>query len=129
MPGVKSPLRWVKAIYCSWAIPRTGKQVYAPRHRAQWFAKISEPRVRWRAEFYFRQLDAPRCLRQEMRRDLLAESERHPAWIRLCGTPSIGPIRAAELLGILQTPHRFRSKRQLWTYGAVDIETSSSAEH
>jgi hypothetical protein len=26
----------VKAIYRSWAIPCTGKQVYAPRHRAEW---------------------------------------------------------------------------------------------
>jgi hypothetical protein len=33
------------------------------------------------------------------------------------------------LLGILQTPHRFRTKRQLWTYGGVGIETSSSADH
>ena len=26
----------VKAIYRSWGIPCTGKQVYAPRHRAEW---------------------------------------------------------------------------------------------
>ena len=30
----------VKAIYRSWAIPCTGKQVYAPRHRAEWLGKI-----------------------------------------------------------------------------------------
>jgi hypothetical protein len=28
----------VKAIYRSWAIPCTGKQVYASRHRAEWLA-------------------------------------------------------------------------------------------
>ncbi len=39
------------------------------------------------------------------------------------------PIRAAVLLGILQTPHRFRTKRQLWSYGGVGIETISSADH
>jgi transposase len=119
----------VKAIYRSWAIPCTGKQVYAPRHRAEWLGKISELGVRRRAEFYYQQLDALRCLRQEVRRDLLAESKKHQVWKRLCGIPSIGPIRAAVLLGILQTPHRFRTKRQLWTYGGVGIETSSSADH
>ena len=31
----------VKAIYRSWAIPCTGKQVYAPRHRAEWLGKIT----------------------------------------------------------------------------------------
>ncbi len=43
----------VKALYRSWAIPCTGKQVYAPRHRAEWLAKIREPGVHRRAEFYF----------------------------------------------------------------------------
>jgi hypothetical protein len=36
----------VKAIYRSWAIACTGKQVYAARHRGEWLAKINEPRVR-----------------------------------------------------------------------------------
>ena len=119
----------VKAIYRSWAIPCTGRQVYAARHRAEWLAKISEPGVRQRAEFYYLQLDALRVLRQQVRRELLAESEKHQAWKRLCQIPSIGPIRAAVLLGILQTPHRFRTKRQLWTYSGLGIERHSSADH
>ena len=68
------------------------------------------------------------ALRQEVRRELLTESKKHQAWKRLCQIPSIGPIRAAVLLGILQTPHRFRTKRQLWTYSGFGIETHSSAE-
>ena len=100
-----------------------------PRHRAEWLAKITEVGVHRRAEFYYQQLDALRCLRQEVRRDLLAESKKHKAWKLLCQIPAIGPIRSAVLLGILQTPHRFRTKRQLWTYGGVGIETSSSADH
>jgi transposase len=119
----------VKALYRSWAIPCTGKQVYASRHRAEWLGKISEPGVRRRAEFYYQQLDALRSLRQEVRRELLAESKKHRAWKLLCQIPSIGPIRAAILLGILQTPHRFRTKRQLWTYSGLGIETHSSADH
>jgi transposase len=119
----------VKAIYRSWAIPCTGKQVYAPRHRAEWLAKIGEPGVRRRAEFYYQQLDALRTMRQEVRRELLAEAKKHQIWKRLCQIPSIGPIRAAVLLGILQTPHRFRTNRQLWSYSGFGIETHSSADH
>ena len=33
------------------------------------------------------------------------------------------------MLGILQTPHRFRTKRQLWTYCGLGVVTSSSADH
>jgi len=119
----------VKAIYRSWAIPCTGKQVYGTRHRAEWLGKIQEPGVHRRAELYYQQLDALRSLRQEVRRDLLAESKKHKVWKRLCEIPSVGPIRAAELLSILQTPHRFRTKRQLWTYCGLGVVTSSSADH
>src|SRR6202167_3741279 len=119
----------VKAIYRSWAIPCTGKQVYAPRHRAEWLGKIGEPGVRPRAEVYYPPLGSLRTVRQEVRRELLAEGKKHQPWRRLCQIPSIGPIRAAVLLGILQTPHRFRTKRQLWTYSGFGIETQSSADH
>jgi transposase len=119
----------VKAIYRSWAIPCSGKQVYALRHRAAWLGKITEPGVRRRAEFYYQQLDALRTVRQQVRRELLAEGKKHSAWKRLCQIPALGPIRSAVLLGILQTPHRFRSKRQLWTYSGFGIVTQSSADH
>ncbi len=99
----------VKAMYRSWAIPCTGKQVYTSRHRAEWLGKIREPGVRRRAEFYYQQLDALRLLRQEVRRDLLAESKKHKAWERLCQIPSIGPIRSADC--------------------GLGIETHSSADH
>src|ERR1035437_4165048 len=119
----------VKAIYRSWGIACAGKQVYAPRHRAEWLAKITEVGVRRRAEFYYQQLDALRSLRHEVRRELLAESKKHKASKLLCQIPSIGPIRAALLIAILQTPYRFRGKSKLWAYGGLAIETHSSADH
>jgi transposase len=47
----------IKALYRSWAIPCNGATVYAPRHRAEWLAKILEPGVRLRAERFYQQLD------------------------------------------------------------------------
>ena len=85
----------LKAVYRSWAIACAGKQVYAPRYRAEWLGKISEASVRRRAEFYYQQHDELRALRQQVRRDLLAESAKHEASKLLCQIPSIGPIRAA----------------------------------
>src|SRR5450756_463067 len=66
----------LKAVYRSWAIPCAGKQVYAPRYRAQWLGKITEAGVRRRAEFYYQQLDALKALRREVRRELLEESKK-----------------------------------------------------
>jgi hypothetical protein len=70
----------VKALYRSWAIPCSGKQVYGVRHRSLWLDKIGEAGVRRRAQFYYQQLDALRSLRQQVRRDLLIESARHQAF-------------------------------------------------
>ena len=119
----------LKAIYRSWAIPCAGQQVYAPRYRAEWLAKISEAGVRRRAELYYQQLDALRTLRQEARRDLLAEGRKHGATRLLRQIPSIGPIRAVLLLALIQTPHRFRTKRQLWAYGGLALEARNSGEY
>jgi len=47
----------IKALYRNWAIPCSGATVYAPRHRAEWLAKIAETGVRLRAERFYQQLD------------------------------------------------------------------------
>jgi transposase len=119
----------LKALYRSWAIPCTGQQVYAPRHRCEWLDKITEAGVRRRAEFYYQQLDALRTLHQEVRHDLLAESKKHSAMKWLRQIPSIGPIRAALLIALIQTPHRFRTKRQLWAYSGLALKTYTSGEY
>jgi transposase len=68
-------------------------------------------------------------VRQQARRDLLVESRKHHAVKLLRQIPSIGPIRAALLVALLQTPHRFRSKRQLWAYSGFALETHDRGEY
>src|SRR5262250_2404791 len=119
----------LKALYRSWGIPCAGNEVYALRYRAEWLAKIGEAGVRRRAEYYYQQLDVLRLLRQEVRRDLLAEAKKHKPWKLLRLIPGIGPIRAALLMALMQTPHRFRTKRQLWKYSGLGLETHDSAQY
>jgi len=119
----------IKALYRSWAIPCSGTTVYASRHRAEWLAQLVEPGVRVRAEHLYQQLDSLQPLRMEARRELLGESHKHPAVKLLRQIPSIGPIRAALLVALLQTPHRFRTKRQLWAYSGFAVETHDSGEY
>jgi transposase len=119
----------LKAVYRSWAIPCAGKLVYSSRHHAEWLQKLPEAGVRRRAERLYQQLDALRSLRQDARQELLAESRKHPAAGWLQQIPCIGPIRAALLIALIQTPHRFRTKRQLWAYSGLALATRSSAEY
>jgi len=119
----------IKSVYRSWAIPCSGTMVYSPRHRGEWLAKIVEPGVHLRAQHLYQQLDNLPPLRLEARRELLLESRKHAAVTLLHQIPSIGPIRAALLVALLQTPHRFRSKRQLWAYSGFAVETHDSGEY
>jgi transposase len=118
----------IKSVYRSWAIPCAGTSVYSRRHRAQWLAQLVEPGVRIRAEHLYEQLDSLQPVRQAARRELLRESRKHAAVKLLRQIPAIGPIRSALLVALLQTPHRFRTKRQLWAYSGFAVQTYDSGE-
>src|SRR6266436_15662 len=119
----------LKAIYRGWGIACAGQQVYAPRYRAEWLAKIAEGGVRRRAEIYYQQFDSLATLRQDVRRELLAEGRKHLNMRLLQQIPMIGPIRAVLLLALIQTPNRFRTKRQLWAYCGLALRTYTSGEY
>ena len=115
----------VKALYRSWAIPCTGKQIYAPRHRTEWLAKITGAGS---APVSGVLLPTTRCVAggsgSGVRRELLAEGKKHQAWKRLCQIPSAW-VRSGQLYywAFWHTAHRFRTKRQLWTYSGFGIAT------
>src|SRR5207245_2333955 len=81
------------------------------------------------AEQLYQQLDMLQHLRQQARRELLTESRKHAITAKLRRIPSLGPIRSALAVALIQTPHRFRTKRQLWAYSGLALETRTSGEH
>ncbi len=119
----------IKALYRSWAIPCTGQSCYHPKRREHWLAQLPHPAVRHRAQIYYQQLQSLQALRQPARQQLLREGRKHPAFRRLRQIPYIGPIWAVLLIVFIQTPHRFRTKRQLWAYCGLALETHDSGEY
>src|SRR5882724_9798536 len=43
--------------------------------------------------------------------------------------PSLGLIRSALAVALIRTPHRFRTRRQLWAYSGLALETRTSGEY
>ena len=74
-------------------------------------------------------LDEIETLRRAARLALLRESRRHPAcrWLRT--VPGVGTIRAAEIVSVVETPYRFRTKRQFWSYAGLGVVTRSSGDY
>jgi transposase len=119
----------VKALYRSQAIACAGKKPYGRRHRPEWLSKLSQPGLHRRAERLYEELDALQGLRRAAKRELVMESRKHAAAKLLRTVPLLGAIRAAWLIGRVQTPHRFRTKRQFWAYCGLALETRSSADY
>ena len=87
------------------------------------------PGARARAERLYSELDHLTGLRREARKALVAECRRHPASKVLLKVPTLGVVRVAQLIAAVVTPHRFRSKRQFWSYCGPAVVTRSSADY
>jgi transposase len=119
----------IKGLYRSWAIPCAGQKVYSPRHRSAWLKQLHETGLLHRAGRLYRQLDDLQPLRRQARQEMLAESRKHRASSLLQQIPWLGPIGVALLIAFIQTPHRFRTKRQLWAYCGLGLQTRASGEY
>ncbi len=119
----------IKALYRSRAIACSGTDVYKPQQRETWLAKLPEAGVRARAQRLYSELDHLTGLRREARLAMLVESRRHAASKILRQVPTLGTVRIAQLIAAVATPHRFRSKRQFWSYCGLAVRTRSSADY
>ena len=118
----------LKAVLRGQAVSCGGKKPYGKRHREQYLEQL-QGGLRRRAEYLYAELDALQPLRQKARRELIVECRKQAAAPWLQSVPFLGPIRAALLLGRVQTPHRFRTKRQFWSYCGLGVETRDSGEY
>jgi transposase len=126
--GTRVMLR-LKALFRARGISTRGTRVYQSRNCEQWLAKLPDHGVRFRAQSLYAELDVLRTLRPRAKVALLAEARRDPAWTLLRTIPFVGPVRAALLLATMQTPWRFRTKRNLWSYAGLAVVTRSTADY
>ena len=118
----------LKALFRARGISAAGRGVYHPRNRAHWLGAVPDRGARFRAEALYAELAVLRELRPKAKAAMVAEARRHPAWPVLRTIPFFGPVRVALLLATLQTPWRFRTKRNLWAYVGLAVVTRTSAE-
>src|SRR5439155_24265907 len=103
--------------------------VYQARARGQWLAQLAGRGARFRAAALYAELDVLRKLRPRAKAAMVTEAGRDPAWPVLRTIPFLGPVRVALLLATMQTPWRFRTKRNLWAYAGLAVVTRSSADY
>jgi transposase len=117
----------IKSLYRSRGVAVTGKQVYGVEGRHEWLERLG-PGTRQAAETLYAQYDAILEIRKRAEKELTQEARRHSISKVLETCPGLGPIRVAQLVPIVVTPHRFRTKRQFWSYCGLGIVMRSSSD-
>jgi transposase len=119
----------IKALYRSRGIATKGSAVYQKKERDHWLKLLIEVGMQQRATWLYEQLDHVRELRKRAKAAVLTEGQRHQAVQLLRTIPQVGPVRAAQIVATAGTPHRFRTKRQFWSYSGLAVVTHTNAEY
>jgi hypothetical protein len=118
----------LKSFYRSRGVPCAGTAIYRPAERAQ-RAQALPPARRQAVDLLGRELDALVALKAEAEEAMLRESHRHRIARILETAPGFGAVRVAQLLPIVITPWRFRTKRQFWAYCGFGVVTRSTSDY
>ena len=102
--------------------------MYHPRRRETWQKQL-DASAQVRAQRLYDHFDFLLEQKKQAEQDLLRESKKHRIVGMLETAPGFGPIRAARLVPIVVTPHRFRTKRQFWSYSGFAVVTRSTDDY
>jgi len=123
--GVRAKNR-LKAVLRARGVLADGS-VYEAEKREGWLDQLPYGH-RQLAEWLGREVDVLTQLRNEAEAWLLKEAKSHPIIRILKTAPGMGPIRTAQVVAIVGTPHRFRTSRQFWSYSGLGIVRRSSSD-
>jgi len=117
----------IKALLRSRGVAASGTSVYSKKGREELLAKLPDA-SRGAASTLYAQYDAVEPIRRQAEKELVAEAHRHAMSRVLESCPGLGPIRVAQLMPIVVSPARFRTKRQFWSYCGLGIVMRSSSD-
>jgi len=116
----------LKAVFRSRGIP-TDASVYNPKRRSRWIAQLPRPQQQL-AELLGQELDLLEPLQLQAKKWLVTEAKAHRICRILATAPGMGRTRTAQLVAVVGTPHRFRTRRQFWSYCGLAVVTRSTAD-
>jgi transposase len=117
----------LKSFYRSRGVSCTGTAVYTPSGRSERSRRLPIA-TRHAIDLMGRELDALIEIKKQARDAMLRESARHPISRVLQTAPGLGPVRVAQLIAIVVTPHRFRTKQPFWSYAGFGIVNRTTSD-
>lgn len=102
--------------------------LYETAARSAWIEQLPKERQEL-AVLLGKEVDSLVELKATAREWLCREAKEVPVVPLLATAPGIGLVRAVEIVGIVVTPHRFRTKRQFWSYCGLAVVMRSSSDY
>ncbi len=120
----------INALFSSRGIKRPKEGLYALdlETREKLIKQLPGRGMRLRAMDLYVELNTQDALVKEARKEMLAEGKKFPGVAHLKTVPGFGDIRATRAVAWIQTPHRFRTKRQLRKYAGLAVVTTTSSD-
>ena len=119
----------LKAMFRGRGVRSRGTKVYSNEGRDERLTKLNIEGLRTRVGYLYKEIDCLMKLRLEAKKAMCDEATRHSAYKLIKGVPGIGPVRTAQIIATMGTPHRFRTKRQFWPYCGLAVVTRTSADY
>lgn len=117
----------LRAIFRSRGLAEAKSELYRATSRSHWIEQLPEER-RPLAELLGEVIDQQTKLHERAEARLSEQARDLVEVARIETAPGIGLIRAAQIVAVVVTPHRFRTKRQFWQYCGLGIVTHSSSD-
>ena len=117
----------LRAVFRARGIQVRGEELDEASSRKEWLAKLPAA-VRRRATLLGEELDSVQGFRKQAAQWVHEEAAKVPAVKLLSTAPGIGPVRSAQIVATVVSPHRFRTSRQFWSYCGLGIVTHSSSD-
>jgi transposase len=117
----------IKAFYRSRGVNVRSKSVYSAKGRKLWLESLPES-SRIAIAHLYAEYDHLSEVRKNAQKDLVTESHRQPIAEILETCPGLGEIRVAQIIALVMTPDRFRTRQQFWSYCGLGIVMRSSSD-
>lgn len=119
----------LKGAFRSRGVRTKGRKVFGKGNREEWMKNIDGEALQARVNSLYEQLQNLEELRKKAEKAMIAQAKKHPSYKLLVNEPGLGPIRTAQILGVVGVPERFRTKRQFWPYCGLAVVTHGSGEY
>jgi len=117
----------LKARFRAHGIRCQGQTLFNPERQAKWLERLKDsPQLQWQVTLLLEQLAVVSEHQEAARAHLEKMSCRYPEIRRLMKLPGFGPVHAATVHALVDTPHRFPTKQKVWTYFGLGLTQHSS---